>query len=65
VSTDAGSAFDANASLVFGAVSTAVKGSKRKRFGPFQISSHAVVGRLACLIVIPALSIFNVTPSPE
>jgi hypothetical protein len=35
VSTDADGAFDANASLVFGAISTAVKGSKRKRFGPF------------------------------
>jgi hypothetical protein len=35
VSTDAGGAFDANASLVFGAIKTAVKGSKRKRFGPF------------------------------
>jgi hypothetical protein len=31
----------------------------------FHVSSHAVVGRLACLTVVPALVIFNVTPPPE
>ena len=31
----------------------------------FHSSSHAVVGRLACLSVVPALVIFNVTPPPE
>lgn len=32
---------------------------------PFQVSWHAVVGRLACLTVVPAFVIFNVTPAPE
>jgi hypothetical protein len=42
------------------------KGSKQKRFDPFfHVSSHAVVGRLACLTVVPVLVIFNVTPPPE
>jgi len=31
----------------------------------FHVNSHAVVGRLACLTVAPALVIFNVTPPPE
>jgi hypothetical protein len=31
----------------------------------FHVNSHAVVGRLACLTVVPALVIFNVTPPPE
>lgn len=31
----------------------------------FHISSHAVVGRLACLSVVPVFVIFNVTPPPE
>jgi hypothetical protein len=37
-----------------------------KMFRPFfHVSSHAVVGRLACLTEVPALLIFNVTPLPE
>jgi len=31
----------------------------------FHVGSHAVVGRLACLTVVPAVVIFNVTPPPE
>ena len=39
-------------------------------FRPFSFracydSSQAVVGRLACLTVVPALVIVNVTPPPE
>jgi hypothetical protein len=40
-------------------------GPEQKRFGPFYISSHAVVGRLSCLSAVPALVIIKVTPSPE
>ena len=44
---------------------------ERKRFDPFfvsgrsQVSSHAVAGRLTCLIVVRALPITKVTPLPE
>jgi hypothetical protein len=31
----------------------------------FHINSHAVVGRLACLTVVPVLVIFKVMPPPE
>lgn len=31
----------------------------------FQLISHAVAGRLACLSLVPALPIVNVTPRPE
>ena len=42
------------------------KGSERQqRFGAFYVSAHAVTGRLACLSVVPAAVIFNVTPLPE
>jgi hypothetical protein len=34
-------------------------------FAHVYVSSHAVVGRLACLTVVPALVIFKVTPPPE
>lgn len=44
----------------------AERGSERKTFRSFfHISSHAVVGRLACLSVVSFLVIFNVTPPPE
>ena len=49
----------------FGTISDTEKGSERKRSGPFYISSHAVIVRLACLSVILVLVIFNVTPRPE
>ena len=51
--------------LDFGTTSDAEKGSERQRFGPFYVSAHAVTGRLACLSVVPAAVIFNVTPLPE
>jgi hypothetical protein len=62
---------DADAPVV-GAISTA-KGSKRKVSALFKfkvsalvyVSSHAVTGRLACLTVMPAFVITNVTPAPE
>jgi hypothetical protein len=67
VSTDAGSAFDADASLVFGAISRAVRGSKRKRFGPFFSNQFACGGRSFGLHEhgAGALPIFKVTRSPE
>ena len=41
------------------------KGRNKNVSALFHVSSHAVVGRLACLTVMPALVIFNVTPLPE
>jgi hypothetical protein len=61
VITDAGSAFDANASLVFGAVSRAVKGSKRKRFGPFSNQLARRRRSLGVLSVVAASPILKVT----
>jgi hypothetical protein len=64
-SADADRISAANALPVWGAISEAERGSERKRFGPFHVSSHTVAGRLPCLTVVPALVIFNVTPPPE
>ena len=41
------------------------KGRNKNVSALFHVSSQAVVGRLACLTVVPALVIFNVTPPPE
>jgi hypothetical protein len=48
-----------------GAISRAKKGRNKNVSALFHVSSQAVVGRLACLTVVPALVIFNVTPPPE
>jgi hypothetical protein len=49
----------------FGTTSDTKTGSERQRFGPFYVSAHAVAGRLACLSVVPAPVILNVTPRAE
>ena len=59
------SAPDADALLDFGAISDAKKGRNKIVSALFYTSSQAVTGRLACLSVVPALAIFNVTPPPE
>jgi hypothetical protein len=41
------------------------KGRNKNVSTLFYVSSQAVVGRLACLTVVPALVIFSVTPPPE
>jgi hypothetical protein len=65
VSVDASRKLGADALLVLGAISKAEKGSEPKVSALFYVSSHAVVGRLACLTVVPVLVIFSVTPPPE
>ena len=52
-------------SLLSGGRSRVLRGSKQMFRPFFYVFSHAVAGRLACLIVVPALVIFNVTPPPE
>ncbi len=59
------STLDMDVLPVFGAISNAMRGSERTFRPFFHVGSHAVVGRLACLTVVPALVIFNVTPPPE
>ena len=41
------------------------KGRNENVSALFQLISHAVTGRLACLSLVPALPIVNVTPRPE
>jgi hypothetical protein len=66
VNADAISKPGADDLLDFGTTSDAEKGSERQqRFRAFYVSAHAVTGRLACLSVVPAAVIFNVTPRPE
>jgi hypothetical protein len=57
VSADAGRTHDADVPAMAGAIPGTEKGSKRWRFDPFQLISHAVTGRLACLSLAPALPI--------
>src|ERR1700730_8168636 len=68
-SADANRKLDTDAK-VLGAISKVEHGSQPDvpaLFGPalFYVSSHAVVGRFACLTVVPILVIFSVTPPPE
>jgi len=65
VSVDAKRKAAADVLLVSGGRSRMLRGSKQMFRPFFHVSSHAVAGRLACLIVVPALVIFNVTPPPE
>ena len=65
MSVDAKRKAAADLSLVSGGRSRMLKGSKQMFRPFFHVCSHAVAGRLACLIVVPALVIFNVTPPPE
>jgi hypothetical protein len=65
MSIDAVSKLKPDASLVFGAISKAENGSIENVSAFFHVSSHAVVGRLACLSVAPDFMNFNVTPPPE
>ena len=70
MSVDAKRKAAADVSLLSGGRSRVLRGSKQM-FRPFfhvcsfHVCSHAVAGRLACLIVVLALVIFNVTPPPE
>ena len=41
------------------------RGRNEKVSALFHVSSHAVTGRLTCLIVVPAFVITKVTPPPE
>jgi hypothetical protein len=65
VRADADGTQDADAPTAIGAIPGTEKGSKRKRFGPFYVISHAVARRLARLRVVPALVIVSATPPPE
>jgi len=59
------STLDMDVLPVFGAISNAMRGPQRTFRPFFHVGSQAVVGRLACLTVVPAVVIFNVTPPPE
>ncbi len=68
-SADANRKLDTDAK-VLGAISKVENGSEPSVpalfvSALFHVSSHAVVGRFACLTVVPVLVIFNVTPPPE
>jgi hypothetical protein len=65
VSVDAKRKPAADVLLVSGGRSRVLRGSKQMFRPFFHVSSHAVAGRLACLIVVAAPVIFNVTPPPE
>ena len=65
-SVDASRKPAADAFTVPGAdIKCVIEGRNENVSALFHFNSHDVVGRMACLTVVPALVIFSVTPPPE